>query len=394
MAGPPSTYKGWSLVLLVVIVVGLLAALWVSGSTLEAQEPTVDANVSERYRSVETLSATRTVTQKHNGTVTSRTVGNITRALGTNQKRIRFQDASSRRYELQVSNESTLWLHDTDNESVTVIELTGPPRESTFPMRLEALVAAAGLTDNAGRPTQPDIAPLPAVPRQSGAEPRLAAQGGYSVKYVTTSEVDGHEVYVLNVSLEAAEEDMKYHQKLWLDTTRFYPLQTQTVWVDSDGRHSTTTTYTNVTFEAPVTNETFQPEITDSTTVNTPKTPNTEVYESISALRTDSSTSVPRPSVPSAFEFAYATQTTGRIHGVGLRYVDEERELTVAKFNYSVTIDEDEKHVTVAGRPATLELGPTTSVSWNCNDYAYTVRGTGVSRDQLVEVARSVGCPA
>jgi hypothetical protein len=111
-------------------------------------------------------------------------------------------------------------------------------------------------------------------------------------------------------------------------------------------------------------------------------------------LESQSSISVPDPTVPSAFELVYATRTTGRIEGVGLRYAASGRELTVAKFDYTLDIDSEERDTTVDGRPATIDFGPTTSLSWNCDGYGYTVRGTGVETDRLTEVARSVGCRA
>ncbi|RDI69975.1 outer membrane lipoprotein carrier protein LolA, partial [Halopelagius longus] len=57
-------------------------------------------------------------------------------------------------------------------------------------------------------------------------------------------------------------------------------------------------------------------------------------------------------------------------------------------------IGSDERDVTIDGRPATLDYGSSTSLSWNCDGYAYTVRGTGVETDRLIEVGRSVGCQA
>jgi hypothetical protein len=41
-----------------------------------------------------------------------------------------------------------------------------------------------------------------------------------------------------------------------------------------------------------------------------------------------------------------------------------------------------------------MDYGPTVSLSWNCNGYGYTVRGTEVGTDRLIEVGRSVGCRA
>jgi len=55
-------------------------------------------------------------------------------------------------------------------------------------------------------------------------------------------------------------------------------------------------------------------------------------------------------------------------------------------------VSDGERQVTVGNRTAEVARGPTTSVSWNCDEYRHTVRGEGVPVSLLVEVARSVQC--
>ncbi|SFR57188.1 Outer membrane lipoprotein-sorting protein [Halogeometricum rufum] len=383
-----------TLVALSLLCLAVPALLWTSGGAIGDASPSVDANVTERYRAVDSLTGTRTVTMRADGTVTSRHVASVTLAPGTDRRRVRFVDASDRRYGLQVSNGSTLWLHETGRNVVTAINLTGPPTESRTGLRLQALVAAAGLTDDAGRPRSVGVSPLPVLPRHTGVAPGADANASYAVEFVETDTVGGREAYVLEVAPEADGSEARYRQRLWLDTERFYPLRTQTEWSADGTRRSVTTTYANVTFDAPVPTGTFRPEVDADTTVERPDTPRTEWYRSRADLVARSSLSVPAPTVPPSFELVYATRTTGRIDGVGLRYADGGRELTVATFNYALDIDPDERDVSVGGQPATIDDGPTTSLSWNCEGYGYTVRGTGVETDRLIEVGRSVGCPA
>ncbi|SEO45473.1 Outer membrane lipoprotein-sorting protein [Halogranum amylolyticum] len=393
MTRPPLRFDRRTLVALVLLGVALPAVLWTSGGAIGDTSPSVDANVTERYRSVDTLTGTQTVVMRTNDTVTSRNVADVTLVPGTDQRRVRFRNASDRQYELQVSNGSTLWLHDTDRNAVTAIELTGPPTEGTA-TRLQQLVAAAGLTDDAGRPQSVGVSPLPALPRHAGVTPQSDANSSYAVEFVETDTVGGRDAYVLDVSSAANRSEAHYRQRLWVDAERFYPLRQQTAWIDDGTRRSVTTTYTNVTFDAQVSADAFRPEVDADTTVRRPDTPDTEWYRSSADLEAQSSISVPEPTVPPAFELVYATRTTGRIDGVGLRYAADGRDLTVAKFSYTLDIDPDERDVTIDGRPATFDYGPTTSLSWNCNGYGYTVRGTGVEADRLTEVARSVDCRA
>jgi outer membrane lipoprotein-sorting protein len=376
---------------LLLLGLALPALLWASGGAIGDADPSVDANVTERYRSIGALTGTQTVEMRANGTVTSRSVAAVTRVPGTDRRRVRFRDESDRRYGIQVSNGSTLWLRDTDRNAVTVIELTGPPTESRAAVRLQRLVVAAGLTDDSGRPRSVEVSPLPVVPRHSGTAPRADARD-YVVEFVETAAVDGRSAYVLDVTPESVRGETRYRQRLWVDSERFYPLRQRTAWVDDGVRRSVTTTYTNVTFDASVSAETFRPRSGADTTVQRLDVPETELYRSSAELASRSSMAVPDPTVPPAFELVYATRTTGRVDGVGLRYRDGGRELAVAKFDYAVDIDPDERDATVDGRPATFDYGPTLSLSWNCGGYGYTVRGTGVGTERLIEIGRTVSC--
>lgn len=381
------------LVAFLLLCVALTGVLWTLGGPIGDANPPVDANVTERYRSIDALTGTQTVVMRTNGSVTSRRVAAVTLVPDTDRKRVHFRDASRRRYDLQVSNGSTLWLHESDANAVTAVELTDPPTDSRTGARLQRLVEAAGLTDGAGRPQSVDVSPLPVVPRDSGAAPRVDENRSYAVDYVETDSVGGREAYVLDIT-PANRSEMHYRQRLWVDTERFYPLRKQTAWTADGTRRSVTTSYTNVTFDARLPADAFRPELDANTTVRRPDTPNVEWYQRRADLEARSSIRVPDPTVPPAFELVYTTRTTGRIAGVGLRYAADGRELTVAKFNYTLDIDPDERDATFDGQPATLTHGPTASLSWNCNGYGYTVRGTGVETDRLIEVGRSVGCPA
>lgn len=392
MTRPPIRLNRRTLVALLALCVALPAVLWVSGAAIGDASPSVDANVTERYTAIDSLTATRTVEMRTGDTVTSRSVAAVTLVPGSDRKRVRFRDASDRRYELQVSNGSRLWLHDSERNAVTAVELTGPPTESGMATRLQGLVAAAGLTDDAGRPQSIGVSPLPVLPRHADAAPRADANRSYAVEFVETATVGGREAYVLDVVPATDRSEARYRQRLWVDAERFYPLRARTTWTDDDTTRSMTTTYTNVTFDAQVSADAFRPELGADTTVRRPDTPDTSWYRSRADLEARSSMAVPEPTVPPGFELVYATRTTGRIEGVGLRYAADGRELTVAKFDYTLDVDPEERDATVDGRPATLDYGPTTSLAWNCDGYGYTVRGTGVGTDRLIEVGRSVGC--
>jgi len=379
-----------TLIALLLFAAILSSGLWASGVAVTDSEPQVSANVSDRYQSIESVSATRSVVVEQNN-ATTRTVADVILVPGTDRERVQFRETGPHRNERRISNGSVLWLYDSDRERVTVINLTGPPTTGRA-ARLQAIVAAAGLTDAAGRPQQPDVAPLPTVPRRGSLRAAPAADG-YRVQYLERDSIDGQSTFVVELSPATNRSEAAYRQRIWLDSERFYPLRTQTVWRTDGVQRSVTTTYTNVTFDAQVSADTFQPVFGADTSVDRLQTPDTEWFRSVDRLKTESSIAVPDPTVPSPFRVTYATRTTGRVHGVGLRYATEGRQLTIAKYNFTYAPDPDERDLTIGGRPATLDRGPTTSLSWTCDQYRYTVRGTGVETDQLITVARSVGCP-
>jgi len=92
-------------------------------------------------------------------------------------------------------------------------------------------------------------------------------------------------------------------------------------------------------------------------------------------------------------ELTDATRTTGGIEGIGLHYVNRTGAVTASKYNFTSQLDETDDRTRVDGRSATISYGQPTYVSWNCDTYRYTVRGTDLQIDHPVDIARAVGCP-
>ena len=355
--------------------------------------PSVDANVSDRYDSLDSFSATRTTAIERNGTVRSQSVYEATLAPGTGARRLRLVESGADRYDLRVSNGSSLWLHDRSRDTVTRIPLSRPTRAADTADRVQRLLLRSNLTTVGGASeTPPAVEPLPVVPRER-APSATGPADGYAVSYVGTESVDGRETYVLRLTPRSNRSAAAYRQTLWLDAEWFYPLKRQTTWREDGTRTQLTTTYTNVTFNPPVPNGTFAPDIGPNTTVEPADAPETEVYRRLDALRSDASVTVPTPEVPASYELTYATRTEGRVHGVGLRYVNRTSRITVSMYNFTYQPGDRDERLSIDGRAATLSNGPTSSLSWNCDSYRYTVRGTGVTTHRLVTVAESVGCP-
>ncbi|WP_197425429.1 outer membrane lipoprotein carrier protein LolA, partial [Halobacterium sp. CBA1126] len=306
------------------------------------------------------------------------------------QRRERVVDGDER-YELTVSNGSTMWLYDGDAGRAKRIPLSQTPDgEATRGDRVERLFAALDVTraDDTASASGPELAPLPVVPGTVGG-PDAPANRSLGVEYDGTATVGDREAYVLRVTPEA--ENAAYEQTLLVDTRHFFVLEQRTEWVDDGTPVSVRTTYTNVTFDPGLDDEAFAFDPPADATVEHVDPPTQTAYGTAAKLRAATDVSVPSPELPASFRPTYASETTGEVHGVGLRYVNETGRVTVAKYNRTFPADGD-RTVSVGGHEAAVTYGPTASVSWNCDRYRYTVRGQNVPASVLVEVARSVAC--
>jgi len=375
-----------------VVVVGVLAvATWSLAftSTGTADQPQIDADVQQRHEGIDGVNATQTTTIARNGTVTSQTTYDATVQPGTQKKRLAVVNSTARRYDLRVSNGSTLWLYNQDRAKAMRLSLSGA--ESDRGERLERLFARLNMSASSDADPQA-VEPLPVV-AQSERRP-AEASGSMTVTYEGTESVDGREAYVIHVAPE--NDAATYEQTIWVDTQRFFPVKKRTTWTTDGEQTVVTTTYTNVSYDTGVSEDVFTPEFPDNTTVTVPETPETQTYESVSALEDDTDIRVPEPDIPPGYELSYATQTRGQINSVGLRYVNRTSLITIAKYDRlaAVSAQNESEAVTIDGHPAQVNRGLTTSVSWNCEHYRYTIRGEGVSAEQLIAIGQSVGCPA
>ena len=385
-------------------VVVVFAGVAAAGGLLTA--PTASAtggtplgtDAGERYAAIDGLTATKT-TVVERGDETSRAVTDVRRRPGTKHQRETVVAADERKYELTVSNGSTMWLYDRDADAVDRLSLSDAPEEPSRGERLERLFTRLNVTDasaSASAAPSPAISPLPVIPSSSGPSPGVnataAAEAAHSLSYGGTATVDGRTAYVLRIEPRDDAAEGAYRQTVWVDAERFFPLKQRTEWTDDGERVSVTTTYTDVTFDPGLADSTFTFDPPANATVETLDTPETTTYGSASALRADAEISVPEPDLPPSFGLTYASRTTGRIRGVGLQYANATAQISVATYNRTLPVHDGDRQVTVGNRTAELTLGATTSVSWNCEGHRHTVRGEGVPVALLVEVAASVQC--
>jgi len=392
----PPTERAVLLVAALVAVAGVVGSAWVATSASAPDRPQFDDDVADRYDAIQGVDANRTTTIERNGTVESTRTYAVQLRPGTGEKRLSLLDGPESRFGTQVSNGSVLWLYERETPNVTRIELDDTDSEPTRGERIGRLFARLNATSGAETPAEPPtVEPLPVVP-QSAAQADAAAEASgahLAVAYEGTDTVAGREVYVLRLTPVDETSESAYEQTLWLDAENAFPLKQRTAWTHEGKRTVQTTTYTDVTFDPGLDDARFTPDLPANATVHSPDTPETTTYRDVGALREAADVPVPDPSVPPTYELSYATRTDGRVQGVGLRYANRTSVVTVAKYSFTYSDEDGDGSVTVDGRPATLTTGHRVSLSWSCENYRYTVRGTGISADAVVAVGESVGCP-
>jgi len=376
--------------LLAVLSVAAVVAVVVSfGAPAAPSSAPIGADAGDAYESIEGVDATRTTVVEHGDDV-HRTVADVALRPGTDYRRVRVVEATDRLHEVVVENDSTVWLYDRDADEVSRFSASGSVTVPTAGDRVERLFERLNVTRAGESATVDGVSPLPVVP-QDAAGPTADASDTAALRlsFAGTEEVDGREAYVLELS--AGDGAESFQQTVWVDTQHFFPLQRQTAWTEDGQRVAVTTVYEDVTFDPGLDDDTFTFDAPANATVETLETPERTAYASVEELRAATNLSVPEPEVPGSLRLAVATETTGEVHGVGLRYVNETAAVSVAKYDRTFPPRGD-REVTVAGREAAVSLGSTTSVSWNCGEFRYTVRGQGVDVDALLAVAESVGC--
>lgn len=391
----PPTERVVLLIATLVALGGIVGSAWVATSAPATDRLDVDGDVADRYESIRGVDGTRTTTIERNGTVASNRTYAVQLRPGTGEKRLSFVDGTESKWDERVSNGSVLWLHDRDSATASRIPLSGTDDETTDGEQIARLFARLNATDGAdgGSADPPTVEPLPVVPRTPTGQPTAAAgDATFDVRYVGTETVADREAYVVRIA-PVDDGAANYEQTLWLDAERFFPLQQRTAWTHDGERTVLTTTYEEVRFDPGLDDATFAPDFPPATSVRVHDTPETTTYPDVSALRQATDVAVPDPTVPPTYELAYATRTDGQVKGVGLRYANSTSVITVAKYNFTYATDGSDEQVTIDGQTAKLTRGGTVSLSWTCEDYQYTVRGTGVSADAVVEVGESIGCP-
>lgn len=388
--------------IVLIAVVGGIVAVWPSGSQETA--PPVGHNASERIAALDGINATIETTIERAGE-TDRMVQEISMRPGTGE--MRAETIAGNGSTLFVSNGSVLWMYDREANEVSRLTAGGfGGMADQQGERIERLFTRLNISRSAVDESQhlaptSGIAPLPVVPagQDAGTASPAAADADFGVRYNGTDTVDGREVYVLTLSTptDAPGNTLgNYTQTMAVDSEWFLPLQTHTEWTLNGERVEVTSTYRNVTVNPGLDDALFEFEPPADATVDDIGNLDVRQYESVAALRANASVSVPDPAVPPSFELDAARSTSGQFRSLSLQYSNATAQVVISKSNVTNATagqESDGERVSIDGREGTYrQIGSSALVSWSCQEYRYSVTGTGVSKALLVEVAESVAC--
>ena len=404
-------YAAVVLVVVAVPVTGLVAV-----STLSTQEEpragTVGQNASDRLASMDGFNAT--VKQTFTG---PNTTGNSTLRLSARPGTGMFREATvsgDRPGGLTVSNGSTQWTYDRQNNSVTVISTDATePRYVRRAERIERLfarldVSRAAIDERKQVSSTAPVIRLPVdSPRQQPTTGRTnTSTGNVTLVYNGTATVSGRETYVLELrsqspSSASARSFTNFSQRLYVDTEWFLPVRTEASFEVDGDRFRTTRVLTNTSINPGLDDSlfTFTPPENATVTSLLPEL-DTSVYRDRAALATNTTLPVPDPDLPASFGLDSARLTTGEVRSLSLSYLNDTAALSVGVTSRSVFNATSNttnlslgRTLTVNGQNATYNRFATTrAVQWSCGGYQYSVSGQGVPRDPVVRVAESVEC--
>jgi negative regulator of sigma E activity len=233
----------------------------------------------------------------------------------------------------------------------------------------------------------------PAQPAPSGSL-RTNASNTLNVSYLGTERTSGREAYVLGLTgVDDGNQLENYTAKVWVDTEWFAPLRQQTNFTVDGQRYSTVTRYRNVSFDPDLSDVSFRFDPPADANVTVERGPSIARYDSRTALERNASLSVPDPEFPENFRFQRGARTTGANRFVTLQYTNGTSSFSITVSNSTSVAATEGREVAVGSATGRLQtLAGSTLVSWRCDGQAYSVTGSTVGNETVLDVARSIGC--
>jgi len=215
----------------------------------------------------------------------------------------------------------------------------------------------------------------------------------FTADYQGEATVSGQETYV--VSIQVPNETLGGAvgtQTVWLDQDNWFPVQMQVTTTVGNQTTTSTTTYSDLTYNASIPADRFTFEPPANATVENVTLPETTTFESVSAAEDSVNVSIREPTtLPSDFTLQNVTTTrSGDTTSVSLTYANESATLRVSQSTATQTTTTQGEDVSVAGNAGSyVEFGDQGILQWQSDGVTYSVSGP-FSQSTLVEVAESL----
>jgi len=327
-----------------------------------ADETTENDTVAERFErrlsSLDSYSA-RMVTETTLDGNTTTTVTDVWARPATGEVRREVVSSPHTNGTVTVLNESMIAVYNPDTDSVTRINQTGQtPSGNTItgPLLNDTSVETAG-----------------------------------------TDRIDGEQTYRVRLEPESAMSGSGTITA-WLDDETYFPVR-----IEYEGAGaaniSSVIEYENVELNPELSDSRFRLDVPAGTNTTTYEPPETREFESLSALRSNVSATVPTPEVPAGFSLERATVVDGETRSISLTYRNDTSRISVSQRNRTFSDGTGADNTTRAGETVQVgdrtgrlqSLGETRFVTWSCDGRQYSVSGD-LSRDAVLDVAASVAC--
>ncbi|WP_135662390.1 LolA family protein [Halorhabdus rudnickae] len=397
MASDPFRSRWAWILAIVTLLVASTAAVGV-WETVDAPEasPTFETDIADIQASMGVMTGLRETTIERDEE-TVRTVEQVWRRPGKGKYRIEDVGGTASDSVLKVSDGRTLWLYDSADGRVVQINLNGSATADS-PSRIERLLTTLNRRSADEPARSSEISPLPVVPSEGGqAASTAGVAGSLTVSYEGTATVANRSTYVFELSSNANTTAFVsgFSQTLWLDQEWYVPLKRVTDYRRGDRNVSITVGYETVSFDSEIDHGQFRFDPPAGVALTTTERPRQLHFADRAGLQAASSFSLPDPSLADSFRLVDATWTVGhRVRSLGLQYANATARVTISKSNltwYEPTTEG--QPVNLGDQEAALRnLGTELRISWVCDGARYSVAGTGVSAEQLIEIARSVAC--
>lgn len=215
---------------------------------------------------------------------------------------------------------------------------------------------------------------------------------GYTAEYLREATVSGRETYVVRVRPpNGTFGDLVRNQTVWVAQENWFPVKTQVTVSVGNTTTTSTTTYSNLTFNESIPDERFSFDPPENATV-VEVDPTTTTYDSVAAAEGAVNFSVRSPeSLPEGYELENVTVTSsGTTASVSLLYGNGTATLVFGQSPADGATVSGGQNVSVAGNPGRYqEFSGQGILQWQSDGFTYSLTGP-LPRETLVGIAESV----